>query len=382
MPGPGDVLELIRSGRATTRGEVLEITGLSRMTVAARIDALLGAGFLVENGTDRVAAGRPSRRLQFNTERALLIAATADTTHTTVALTDLAGRVRGEARIDVAIADGPGAVLGTIADTARDLLDRHGIPIDRIGGLGISVPGPVDPDTGRPSQPPIMPGWDAYPVPEHLHDALGVPVLVANDADAAALGEQRTAHPGSRSLCFIKVSSGIGTGIVIGGQVYRGADGGAGDIGHVKIPGHDDLVCQCGAHGCLAAVASGRALARTLTELGKPAASASDVAAYLAAGDGDAARLTQAAGRVIGEVVATVVSLLNPAEVVIGGTLASAPLITGIRETLYPRSLPRATRHLSISQSSLGARAGIVGIATMVTEREYSAAAVNSALGG
>ena len=382
MPGPGDVLELIRSGRASTRGEVIEVTGLSRMTVAARIDALLAAGFLIENGTDRVAAGRPSRRLEFNTERTLLIAATADTTHTTVALTDLAGRVRGEARIDVAIADGPAAVLGTIADTTRDLLDRHGIPLDRIGGLGISVPGPVDPDTGRPSQPPIMPGWDAYPVPEHLHDALGVPVLVANDADAAGLGEQRAAHPGSRSLCFLKVSSGIGTGIVIGGQVYRGADGGAGDIGHVKIPGHDDLVCQCGAHGCLAAVASGGAIARTLTQLGKPASSASDVAAYLAAGDADAARLTQAAGRVIGEVVATVVSLLNPAEVVIGGTLASPPLITGIRETLYPRSLPRATRHLSISQSSLGARAGIVGIATMVTEREYSAAAVNVALGG
>jgi predicted NBD/HSP70 family sugar kinase len=383
MPGPGDVLELIRSGRAVTRGDVLERTGLSRMTVAGRVDALLDAGFLVEQGgTGRVAAGRPSRRLQFNTARASLLAATVDTTHTTVAVTDLAGRVQQDAHIEVAVADGPHETLRAILDSAQTLLDRAGVGPDRLSGMGISVPGPVDPDTGRPSQPPIMPGWDAYPIPEHLRDALGVPVLVANDADAAALGEQRSAHPASRSLCFLKVSSGIGAGIVIDGQVYVGTDGGAGDIGHVKIAGHDDLVCQCGAHGCLAALASGRAIARALTSLGKPAASASDVRAYLQAGDADAARLTQAAGREIGEVVATMVSLLNPGEVVIGGTLASAPLVTGIRETLYPRSLPRATRHLTVSQSTLGERAGIVGLATMVVEREYSAAAVNAALGG
>lgn len=381
MPGPGDVLELIRTGRAGTRGEVLEVTGLSRMTVAARVDALLGAGLVVENGTAHVTGGRPSRRLEFNTTRMSLVAATVDTTHTTVAVTDLAGRTQSEERISVRVADGPARTLEAVTSTARALLEGTGTPLDRVGGLGISVPGPVDPDTGRPSQPPIMPGWDAYPIPEHLHDALGVPVLVANDADAAALGEQRAAHPGSRSLCFLKVSSGIGAGIVIGGEVYRGADGGAGDIGHVKLAGRDDAPCQCGARGCLAAVASGHAVARSLTELGKPATSGTDVGRYLSAGDPDAARLTQAAGRVIGEVVATVVSLLNPAEVVVGGVLASPPLITGVREALYPRSLPRATRHLTISQSTLHEDAGVIGLATLVVEREYSAAAVDAALG-
>jgi predicted NBD/HSP70 family sugar kinase len=381
MPGPGDVLELIRTGRAATRGDVLEITGLSRMTVATRIDALLDAGLVVENGTDRLSGGRPSRLLEFNTARAVVLAAAVDTTHTTVALTDLAGRIHEDERIDVVIADGPGRTLDAIVESARALLERASIPRDRIGGMGISVPGPVDPDTGRPSQPPIMPGWDAYPIAEHLSDALGVPVLVANDADAAALGEQRFAHPHSRSLCFIKVSSGIGTGIVIGGRVYPGTDGGAGDIGHIKLVGYDDRLCQCGSHGCLAAVASGGAVARSLGELGKTATSGSDVGALLAAGDADAARLTRSAGRVIGEVVATVVSVLNPSEVVLGGTLASAPLLTGLRETLYPRSLPRATRHLTISQSTLGERAGVVGLATLVVEREYSAPAVNAALG-
>ncbi|WP_019180903.1 ROK family transcriptional regulator [Microbacterium yannicii] len=379
MPGPGDVLDLIRERGALTRGEVLEHTGLSRMTVSSRIDALLEAGLLVEQGTDRVTGGRPSRRLEFNLAHGSVVTASVDTTHTTVAITDLAGRIRSERRVDVAVADGPVRTLDAVVDATRALVGSSN-GLEGIAAIGISVPGPVDPDTGRPSQPPIMPGWDGYPIPEHLTDALGVPALVANDADAAALGEQRSAHPNSRSLCFIKVSSGIGTGIVLGGQVYRGTDGGAGDIGHVKIAGYDHLVCQCGAHGCLAAVASGRAVARALTDLGKPASSASDVGAYLADGDPDAARLTQQAGRVLGEVVATVVSLLNPAEVVLGGMLASAPLLTGVRETLYPRSLPRATRHLTVSLSTLSQRAATVGLAALVVDREYSPAAVNRAL--
>ena len=379
MPGPGEVLELIRDRGALTRGDVLRLTGLSRMTVSGRIDALLDAGLVRERGTERETGGRPSRRLVFSESHATIIAASVDTTHTSVALTDLAGRILAEHRVDVVVADGPQRTLDAITEHARLLIaSREGI--DRIGGIGISIPGPVDPDSGRPSKPPIMPGWDDYPIPDHLHTALGVPVLVANDADAAALGEQRRAHPESRSLCFIKVSSGIGSGIVLGGQVYRGTDGGAGDIGHIKIAGHDHMLCQCGAYGCLAAVASGGAIARALTKLGKPATSGSDVGAYLAAGDADAGRLTQEAGRVIGEVVATVVSVLNPGEVVLGGRLASEPLLAGVRETLYPRSLPRATRHLTMSQSTLGEHAATVGLAALVVDREYSAAAVNAAL--
>jgi predicted NBD/HSP70 family sugar kinase len=374
MPGPGDVLELIREHRALTRGDVLTLTGLSRMTVSGRIDALLDAELIIERGTERVTGGRPSRRLEFNPAHATVVAASVDTTHSTVALTDLAGHVRAERRVDVAVSDGPRPTLDAITDTAQSLLAATA-GVSRVAAIGISVPGPVDPDTGRPSQPPIMPGWDAYPVSEHLTGALGVPALVAN-----ALGEQRSAHPASRSLCFIKVSSGIGSGIVVGGQVYRGTDGGAGDIGHVKIAGYDDLVCQCGAHGCLAAVASGRAVAESLSRLGKAAASASDVGAHLAGGDPDAARLTQQAGRVLGEVLATVVSLLNPGEVVLGGMLASPPLLAGVRETLYPRSLPRATRHLTVSLSTLGQRAATVGLAALVVDKEYSPLAVNTAL--
>jgi predicted NBD/HSP70 family sugar kinase len=312
-----------------------------------------------------------------------VLAATVDTTHTRVALTDLAGRIRDADDVDVAVASGPETTLDAIVRAGAELLERDGVSLDRVCGIGISVPGPVDPHSGRPSQPPIMPGWDAYPIAEHVVTALpGVPVLTANDADAAALGEYTTGFPTARALCLVKVSTGIGTGIVIDGATYRGVDGGAGDIGHVRVRDASDAVCQCGAHGCLAAVASGRAVAAALTALGHPAHSGRDVGELLAQGNPEAARLTQEAGRRIGEVMATVVCVLNPEVVVVGGALASSPLLAGIREALYRLSLPRATRHLALQLGVLGENAAVVGLARMVVDEQLSAVAVNARLSG
>ena len=382
MPtGPGDVLELIRHGIAGTRGEVVQATGLSRMTVSERIGALLSAGLVVEGADGPATGGRRPRTLRFNTGHARVLTASVDTTHTRVAVTDLDGRLLHDTDVDVAVASGPECTLDAIGTAARRLLDELGDDLDAVCGTGVSVPGPVDPATGRPSSPPIMPGWDGYPVAERLAAALGgVPVLLANDADAAALGEHCAGHSDARALCLVKVSTGIGSGIVIDGRPYRGADGGAGDIGHVRLPRHEQAQCQCGASGCLAAVASGRAVARALTQSGVPADSGRDVRRLLASGSPEAARLTQDAGRLLGEVLATVVSVLNPDVLVIGGALASAPLITGVRETLYSRSLPRATRHMTLQLGRLGDDAPLVGLARLVVDDRFSATAVNARL--
>jgi len=384
MPtGPGEVLELIRRGRAATRGDVLDMTGMSRMTVAQRIDALLAADLLVEGESTLATGGRRPRRLAFNVTHSRVVVATVDTTHTRTALTDLDGRILADDPMDVAVASGPASTLHAIAESTKRLLAGANLGLDALSGLGVSVPGPIDPESGRPSQPPIMPGWDAYPIAEHLQSEFpNVPVLTANDADAAALGEHAVGYPQARALCLVKVSTGIGTGIVIDGQTYRGADGGAGDIGHVRLGDHPDAVCQCGAHGCLAAVASGRAVAQELTALGVPATSGRDVGELLAAGNVDAARLTQQAGRLIGEVIATVVCVLNPGVVLIGGALASAPLIAGMRETLYGLSLPRATRHLTLQLGSLGEDAALVGLTSLVVDRQFSPRAINARFAG
>jgi predicted NBD/HSP70 family sugar kinase len=245
-----------------------------------------------------------------------------------------------------------------------------------VAGVGVSIPGPVDPHTARPSQPPIMPGWDAYPIAEHLQETFAVPVFVENDADAMAFGEQSVNYSESRSLCLVKVSTGIGTGLVINGVVYHGIDGGAGDIGHIRLAG-ESAHCQCGSYCCLAAVASGGAVARALSDLGVDAHSGSDVKALIAQGNVDALRLTHLAGSRLGEVMATVVSMVNPGVLVVGGDLASSALIAGIREALYPRSLARATRNLDVRLSTLGDDAGLIGMARIAVDHLYSASAVN-----
>ena len=384
MPtGPGDVLDLIRQGRATTRGDVLEITGLSRMTIAQRIDALLAAGMIVEGDTTEATGGRRRRSLVFNAGQSRVLAAAVDTTHTRIAVTDLSGTVLREADVDAPVQDGPSTTLDRIAAAMAGLLEKSDVTPADLCGTGISLPGPIDPVSGRPSQPPILPGWDGYPVAEHLQGVLGDgPVHTANDADAAAMGEYAAAFPRTRSLCLVKVSTGIGTGIVIDGRSYTGADGGAGDIGHVRVSPRSDALCQCGGHGCLAAVASGRAVARELSGLGLRASSGHEVRDLLRAGNADAARLTQAAGRRIGEVMATVVCLLNPEVVLIGGALASAPLLAGIRETLYRLSLPRATRHMTLQLGTLGADAAVVGLTRLVVDHEFAPDAVNARLRG
>jgi len=379
--GPGDVLDLIRHGHVSTRGEVLEMTGLSRMTVAQRLDSLLATGMIVEGETTVATGGRPRRSLMFNTSQSRALAVAVDTTHTRIAMTDLAGAVLAEDEIDAPVEAGPSEVLDRIASTMAALLNKQEVGAEHLCGIGLSMPGPVDPDSGRPSQPPILPGWDAYPVAEHLQAGLpGVPVLTANDADAAALGEYAAGFAGARSLCLVKVSTGIGTGIVINGRSYAGADGGAGDIGHVRVSPRSEARCQCGSQGCLAAVASGRAVAAELTELGIPAASGRDVGVLLRAGNAEASGLTQRAGRQIGEVMATVVCVLNPEVVLIGGALASAPLLAGIRETLYRLALPRATRHMALQLGALGEEAAVVGLTRLVVDHEFSPEAINAKL--
>jgi predicted NBD/HSP70 family sugar kinase len=384
MPtGPGDILSLIRHGNAVTRGDVLESTGLSRMTITQRIDALLTAGMIVEGGTTEATGGRRRRSLVFNAAQSHVMAVAVDTTHIRIAITDLTGAVIDDEHIDASVEAGPSVVLDQITEAASKLMARlHLRPAD-LCGVGISLPGPIDPVSGRPSQPPILPGWDAYPVAEHLHAGLPhVPVLTCNDADAEAVGEYAVGFASTSSLCMVKVSTGIGTGIVINGRSYTGVDGGAGDIGHVRVSPSSAALCQCGGHGCLAAVASGRAVAHELTELGIPAASGREVGELLRAGNAAAARLTQEAGRRIGEVMATVVCLLNPEVVLIGGALGSAPLLAGIRETLYRVALPRATRHMTLQLGSLGEDAAVVGLTRMVVDQEFSAEAVNQRLRG
>ncbi|MEV6055951.1 ROK family protein [Streptomyces sp. NPDC052107] len=378
--GAGELLELVRSGRAVTRGALQQATGLSRATVGQRLDRLFRAGWLREGAggpVDSPLGGRPSITLEFDDSHAVVLAADLDTRHARAAVLSLTGEILAEHAGTLVVEDGPEAVLGELGHWFDRLLEKAGRPAAEVGGIGLAVPGPVESGTGRVVQPPMMPGWDGYDITGRLsrafteHTGAGaVPVLVDNDANLMAYGEHRAGHLDCAAFVLVKVSTGIGAGVVVDGSIYRGIDGGAGDIGHIRVGA--DALCRCGSYGCLAAVASGGAVARRLAESGVPAASGADVRDLLAAGHPEAAALAREAGRRVGDVLATVVTLLNPGVLMIAGDLAGTPFLTGVRELLYQRALPRSTAHLHVVTSRLGERAALIGAGALVVEHLYA----------
>jgi hypothetical protein len=270
----GDLFQLLRDGKARTRAELPLTTGLARSTVAARIDTLISSGLVSPAGEASSSGGRPPSRLAFKPAARSVLAVDVGATHVIVAVTDLGGNVLSERRLAQDVAAGPETVLDTAAAEGLPVLAEAGRGLGDVAGVGIGLPGPVEHATGRPVKPPIMPGWDGFDVVRYVQRSLPVPVLVDNDVNIMALGE-RTAHwPDHENFLFIKVAAGIGAGIISNGELQRGANGTAGDLGHVRVPRGDDVLCRCGNNGCLEALASGPAVAAKLERHGVPAARA------------------------------------------------------------------------------------------------------------
>ncbi|GAA5041238.1 putative NBD/HSP70 family sugar kinase [Thermocatellispora tengchongensis] len=371
VPGsPGDVLTLISAGSATTRSDLARVTGLARSTISQRVDALIERGLVRETESGESTGGRPPRQLRLHTADHVVAGVDLGATHCRIKLMDISGAVLTTCEDPMLIAEGPETVLTHVDARIARLLTEAGRDRGALKAIGMGVPGPVEFATGRPNNPPIMPGWNDYPVPEFFAGRYDATVLVDNDVNVMALGEQRDAFENSGYLLFVKVGTGIGCGIVTEGRLHRGAQGSAGDIGHIRVSGHDEAGCRCGNSACLEAVAGGAALARRLTDLGFPAESAGDVVALVQSGNTQALRLVREAGRLIGEVLASLVNFYNPEVIVIGGALARVHdhLLAGIRETIYRRSLPLATHHLTIVPSHTGEDAAALGAGILAIE--------------
>jgi len=381
----GHLFELVRAGRATRRRELQDVTGLSRSTVTGRVDQLLAAGLLHESGVEHGPRGRPSTVLAVCESYGVVLTADLGATHARAAVCDLAGTTLVETNTDLLISNGPHVVLGWLERTWTEQLGSGAVSGARVVGLGVGIPGPVDFDAGCAVRPPIMPGWDGYPVRRQLTERFGVPGFVENDANVMALGEYHAGFPGSPSFLFVKVATGIGAGLVVDGQLIRGATGGSGDIGHIRLDGSQPQPqCACGARGCLAATASGGAIARRLRDLGRPARSSREAVRLAEQGDSQAVALVRNAGLLIGDVLATSVSLLNPEVLMIGGDLQQAQdhFMAALRERLYQRTQPLATRELLVVTSSLGERSGISGAARLVVDEVFSAESIDRMLAG
>jgi predicted NBD/HSP70 family sugar kinase len=309
------------------------------------------------------------------------LAAAADigATHATVALTDLSGKVLVETTEELEISTGPEAVLDWVSTTLMGhlhVLDRETADIVAVG---IGLPGPVEHSTGKPTSPPIMPGWDGFDVPAYVQQAFDVPVLVDNDVNLMALGERATRWPNEDNMIFLKVATGIGAGVVSGGVLQRGAAGVAGDVGHIAVSRGAGIHCRCGKSACLEAIAGTPAIAAQLRGNGLETTIVRDVVSLVRSGDLTAIHAVRQAGRDIGEMLNMCISFINPALIIVGGSLAQSGehLIAGIRETVYARSTPLATQHLDITQSKTGSEAGVVGAGILAIEYALAAHRVN-----
>jgi predicted NBD/HSP70 family sugar kinase len=369
--GAAAIFQLLRDGRPRTRAELVSETGFARATVASRIDALVASGLVVPVEDASSTGGRRSGRIARNPQARVVAAADFGANHATVAITDLAGEVLAESTTRREIALGPTSTLDWLINAITELREQARRPVADLIAVGIGLPGPVEHPTGKPFNPPIMPGWDGYDVPAHVQSALPVPVLVDNDVNIMALGERaKGGWPNTDNLLFVKVATGIGSGIISGGLLQRGANGSAGDIGHIPIPRAQGVKCRCGNVGCLEAIAAAPAIASTLSG----ASTADDVITMVSAGDHAAVQAVHQAGRDIGEVINMMVSVVNPSLIVIGGSLSNTNgyLVAGIREVVYSRPFSLATQDLTITTTRVGTEAGVVGAAAMAIEHVLS----------
>lgn len=383
------VLEELRFARSRSRAELVVRTGLSRAVVAQRVSELVDRGLVTDDETGPSTGGRPPRRLRFRADAGHVLVADLGATSVDVAVTTLDGRILGHHAEPSDIGDGPERSLARIDELFTQLVTTtRGLPA-RLWGIGVGVPGPVEFQTGRPVSPPIMPGWDGFPIRERLGSRWGAPVWVDNDVNVLALGEWRSGvAAGHDDVVVVKVGTGIGAGIISHGRIHRGAQGSAGDIGHIQVIDDPRVVCRCGNVGCVETLAGGGAIARDALAAAREGRSdrlraaldlhgnvtAEDVARAASHGDPVAVGLLVAAGRRIGETLAAIVNFFNPSLIVIGGGVAQSgdQLLAAIRETVYRRALPLATRDLQIQRSSLGSLAGVIGASSMVLDQLFA----------
>lgn len=381
-PGAGELFQLLRDGVPRTRAELASSTGQARSTIASRIDMLLDAGLIAPTGEASSTGGRPPATFAFSPSIRVVLAIDLGATHARVAVTDLASTTLAMREVPLRIDEGPEPVLELVCRLGDELLAEAGRDPSALASIGVGLPGPVEFSTGRPTSPPIMPGWDDADVAGIIRRRFDVPVLVDNDVNLMALGEHRSSWPGVRDLLFVKVATGIGAGIISDGTLRRGATGSAGDIGHIAVNGADPVPCHCGNVGCLEAIAGSAAICRTLTAQGVDAASGEDVVALVRAGDLAAAQAVRRAGRDVGTVLATCVNMMNPSIIVVGGRMSEAgeQLLAGIREVVYQRSLPLATHDLRLVASVAGADAGVIGASALAVDHVLSADAIDARL--
>jgi glucokinase-like ROK family protein len=366
-----------------SRHGMAEQLGFSKSKANALIAGLVDQGLLTEAGLQRSTGGRRAENLQLNAALGVLVGVDIGATSLDVAVLapDLSVLAHHAEPADVR--EGPGVVLARVRGLIKELLARAGFTAKQVLGIGIGVPGPVNFEIGQLVNPPLMPAWDSFSIRDYLREDYAAPVFVDNDVNLMALGELWRLKRSLTNFLVIKVGTGIGCGIVCHGEVYRGAAGSAGDVGHICVD-QEGPRCHCGNLGCVEAMAAGPAITRMAVqaaEAGESAALAEclrtqgrieaiDVGQASRAGDAAANAIVQRAGNLIGQMLASIVNFFNPSHVFIGGGITRiGPLfLAAVRQSVYQRSLALSTRHLEIQYTPLEGQAGLIGAGVLAMQ--------------
>lgn len=382
------MLQTVFWSAGSSRHALSERLDCSRSKTNGLVAALLDQGLLEEAGLQESSGGRRPESLALSDSIGLLLGVDLGATSLEVAVMRPDLTLLAHHAEDADVRAGPGVVLARVAEIFKRLLAHCGGSAKQVIGIGIGVPGPVDFSTGQLVNPPLMPEWDGFSIPDYFGQHLGAPVFVDNDVNLMALGELWRMQRGLQNFIVIKVGTGIGCGIVCHGEVYRGASGSAGDVGHICVDQAGPR-CHCGNLGCVEAMAAGPAIARMGMEAAQrgdsPALadvlrangtlSAIDVGQACRNGDAAANAVIQRAGTLIGQMLASVVNFFNPSHVYIGGGVTEVgPLfLASVRQSVYHRSLALSTRHLEIQYTPLGARSGLVGAGVLAMDQALKA---------
>ncbi|MEU9612034.1 ROK family transcriptional regulator [Streptomyces sp. NPDC048209] len=360
------VVRAVRMAGSLTQAEIARSTGLSAATVSNIVRELKDGGTVEVTPTS--AGGRRARSVSLSGDAGIVIGVDFGHTHLRVAIGNLAHQVLAEESepldVDASSAEG----FGRAEQLVNRLIETTGISPEKVIGVGLGVPGPIDVESGTLGSTSILPGWTGINPSQELAGRLGVPVYVDNDANLGALGELVWGSGrGVKDLAYIKVASGVGAGLVIDGHIYRGPGGTAGEIGHITLD-ESGPVCRCGNRGCLETFTA----ARYVLPLLKPShgfdLTMERMVQLAREGDPGCRRVIGDVGRHIGSGVANLCNLLNPSRVVLGGSLAEAGelVLAPIRDSVSRYAIPSAARQLSVLPGALGGRAEVLGALALV----------------
>ncbi len=373
------IIQHLRVAGQLSRTELAKMVGYSRASMTGFINELLASDIIREVGEGESQGGRRSLMLSINGDYGFIAGYDIGATHIELALANFRGDIVEHSSEPADVRNNAEVVLGRCSEIIQQMLERQGGNPDQVVAVGVGVPGPVEFSKGILIAPPLMPTWENFPIKNFVAETFpNATVVVDNDVNIMALGElQAGGGKDLTNFIWVKIGTGIGSGIIASGEIYRGASGVAGNIGHIEAE-HNGTMCRCGNRGCLEAVAAGPPIA----EHGKEAAEAGrslflatrlknnkgrissvDVGDAAASGDTAAIEIIRDSGKRIGLVLAGLVEFFNPEVIFIGGKVSKIgfTLLSSIRQAVLQRANPLSTRDLHIEYSQLGDMAGVIG---------------------